>query len=66
MSSLKDRRRARRPVLPRITEVRIDVSDSSGRKKSVVWSGLDLPRFHVEGRTLLAMAQPSHRPGRKR
>jgi hypothetical protein len=63
MSSLKDRRRARRPTIARITEVRIDVSHSSGAKKSVVWSGLNLPKIQVEGRSLLDMAP--RRPGKR-
>jgi hypothetical protein len=64
MSSLKDRRSARRPVTPRITQVRIDVSDSNGTRKSVVWSGLNLPKFRVEGMSLLTMAQTPRRPGK--
>jgi hypothetical protein len=66
MSSLNDRRRARRPITARITEVRIDVSHSSGTKKSVVWSGLNLPKIHVEGRSLLDMGRPPRRPGKGR
>lgn len=65
MSSLKDRRSARRPVTPVITQVRIDVSDSNGTRKSVVWSGLNLPKFRVEGMSLLAMANTPRRPGKK-
>ena len=65
MSSLKDRRSARRPVTPRITQVRIDVSDSNGARKSVVWSGLNLPKFRVEGMSLLTTAQTPRRPGKK-
>jgi len=65
MSSLKDRRGARRLVTPRITQVRIDVNDSNGAKKSVVWSGLNLPKFRVEGMSLLAMGQAPRRPGKK-
>lgn len=65
MSSLKDRRSARRPVTPRITQVRIDVNDSNGIRKSVVWSGLNLPKFRVEGMSLLAMGRTTRRPGRK-
>jgi hypothetical protein len=52
MSSLKDRRNARRLATPRITQVRMDVSDSQGQRKSFVWSGLNLPRFQIEGNTL--------------
>ena len=65
MSSLKDRRNARRPLTPRITEVRMDISDSQGRRKSVVWSGLNLPKFRVEGKTLFAMGQAPRRPGKR-
>jgi len=65
MSSLKDRRGARRPVTPRITQVRIDVSDNNGTRKTVVWNGLSLPKFRVEGMSLFAMAQTPRRPGRK-
>jgi hypothetical protein len=64
MSSLKDRRRARHPILARITNVRIDVSHSSGARKSVVWSGLNLPKIRVEGRSLLDMGQVPRRPGK--
>jgi hypothetical protein len=63
MSSLKDRRRARRPILARITDVRIDVSHSSGARKSVVWSGLNLPK--IRGRSLLDMGQVPRRPGKR-
>lgn len=65
MSSLKDRRRARRPIVARITDVRIDVSHSSGAKKTVVWSGLNLPRIRVEGRSLLDMSQAPQRAGKR-
>ena len=65
MSSLKDRRGARRSVTPRITQVQIDVSDNKSGRKSVVWSGLSLPKFRVEGISMFAMGRAPRRPGRK-